>query len=137
MHHAATSVHPSHGIRSMWTAVSLVFVDAPLVLGNARGAVRADDDALPREKVDDVRIPVAGAGVPDLVTEQELRQLRDAGSGCGFTYGLADHPHIVDEVRASPQHEHHDRRPSRTVRDGSHAMNAAKHPIGRSTAMLK
>ena len=40
----------------------------------------ADDDALSREKIDDVRIPVVGASIADLVTEQKLGQLAHVDS---------------------------------------------------------
>jgi radical SAM superfamily enzyme YgiQ (UPF0313 family) len=46
-----------------------VFVDSAFVLRNAHLPVRSDDDALPRQEVDDVGVPVVGAGIADLVSE--------------------------------------------------------------------
>src|SRR5688572_27735350 len=52
-----------------------VFVDPAFVLGDPRRTVGCDDDALSRKEVDDVGVPVIGARISDLTSEQELCQL--------------------------------------------------------------
>src|SRR5438876_589056 len=78
-----------------------VFLNQLLVLGDANGTGRRDDDALPRQEVDDVGVPVAGASISDLMTDQESRQLR-MRVGLWIDVCVAEHAHVVDEICACP-----------------------------------